>query len=129
MADIKVLVVDDEEDIVIDAKDILEKKGFRVFTALDSDAAMDIFKKESPQICLLDVHMPKSKLSGIEMLKEIRSLVEKCYCIMLTRITDKDKIEDARRLGAKHYVLKPLDYRELMKLMDEAVKEIQTGGA
>lgn len=126
MADknVKMLVVDDEEDILIETKDIFEKKGFIVFTAPDADCALDIFRKERPQICLLDIHMPKSRLDGIGVLDEIRRIDKKSYCIMLTRITDKDKVENAKRLGANRYVLKPLDYSELLKLIDEAVKAI-----
>lgn len=126
MADknVKMLVVDDEEDILIETKDIFEKKGFVVFTAPDADCALDIFQKEKPQICLLDIHMPKSRLDGIGVLEEIRRIDKNSYCIMLTRITDKDKVEDAKRLGAKRYVLKPLDYAELLKLIDDAVKAI-----
>lgn len=126
MADknVKMLVVDDEEDILIETKDIFEKKGFIVFTAPDADCALDIFRKERPPVCLLDIHMPKSRLDGIGVLDEIRRIDKKSYCIMLTRITDKDKVENAKRLGANRYVLKPLDYSELLKLIDEAVKAI-----
>jgi len=126
MADkiLKMLVVDDEEDILTVTKDIFEKKGFNVFIALDSDKALDIFQKERPQICLLDIHMPKSRLDGIGVLEEIRKIDNQCYCIMLTRITDKGKVEDAKRLGANRYVLKPLDYPELLKLIQESVSQV-----
>ena len=124
MADrpLKILVVDDEEDILIETKDIFEKRGFIVFTAPDSGKALEVFQKERPQINLLDIHMPKSKLDGIGVLEQIRLLDKACYCIMLTRITEKDKVEDAKRLGANRYVLKPLAYPELLKLIDDAAR-------
>lgn len=124
---IKILIVDDEEDILIETKDILEHKGFTVFTALESDAALDILQKEKPQIYILDVHMPKSKLDGNGILAEIRKLDKQAYCIMLSRVDEKERIEEARRLLANHYVLKPVNYQELLELVNDAVKAIQSG--
>lgn len=128
MSQFKILVVDDEEDIVIETKDILEKKGFSVFTALESTTGLDIFQREKPQICILDVHMPKSPVDGIKILEEIRKLDKNCYCIMLSRVDDQDKIEAARRLGANRYTLKPIDYPELLELVDDAVKALESRG-
>jgi len=124
----KILVVDDEEDIVVETKDILERKGFSVFTAMESNSALDIFKKEKPRICILDVHMPKSTVDGIKILEEIRKLDKNCYCIMLSRVDDKDKIEAARSLGANRYTLKPIDYPELLELVNDAVKALESRG-
>lgn len=123
----KILVVDDEEDIVIETKDLLERKGFRVFTALESEAALDIFQKEKPEVYLLDVHMPKSRLDGNGILREIRKLDKTAYCIMLSRVDEQDKIEEARRLGANRYVLKPINFSELLELVNEAVKAQERG--
>ena len=127
MADkpVKILIVDDEEDILVETKDIFEKKGFLAFAASESDTALIIFKKEKPDICFLDVHMPKSKLDGIGILEEIRKLDKASYCIMLSRVDDEDKIEAARRLGANRYVLKPIDFPELLRLVNEAPKAIR----
>jgi len=121
----KILIVDDEQDILIETKDILERKGFIAFTALESGTALDIVKKERPQIYILDVHMPKSQLDGNGILAEIRKLDKQAYCVMLSRVDEKDKIEEARKLGANRYVLKPIDYPELLDLVNEAVKSVQ----
>ena len=125
MSQYKILVVDDEEDIVIETKEILEKKGFNVFTALDSNSGLDIFQKENPNICILDVHMPKSTMDGIKILEEIRKLDKNCYCIMLSRVDEQDKIEAARSLGANRYTLKPIDYPDLLELVNDAVKALE----
>jgi len=124
----KILVVDDEEDIVTETKEILEKKGFRVFTALESNSGLDIFRKEKSGICILDVHMPKSAMDGIRMLEEIRKIDKSCYCIMLSRVDEQDKIEAARNLGANRYTLKPIDYLELLELVNDAVKALEDRG-
>lgn len=125
MSQYKILVVDDEEDIVTETKEILEKKGFSVFTALDANSGLDIFQKENPNICILDVHMPKSTMDGIKILEEIRKLDKNCYCIMLSRVDEQDKIEAARSLGANRYTLKPIDYPDLLELVNDAVKALE----
>lgn len=124
----KVLVIDDEEDIVTETKEILEKKGFTVFTALESNTGLDIFRREKPRICILDVHMPKSTMDGIKILEGIRKLDKNCYCIMLSRVDDQDKIEAARNLGANRYTLKPIDYPELLELVNDAVRALESRG-
>lgn len=124
----RILVVDDEEDITLETKEILKRKGFTVFTALESSSALDIFRKEKPKICILDVHMPKSTMDGIKVLEQIRKLDKSCYCIMLSRVDDQDKIEAARSLGANRYTLKPIDYSELLELVKDAVKALESRG-
>jgi DNA-binding response OmpR family regulator len=121
---IKVLIIDDEPDITEPTADILKKKGYTVFTALESDTALAIFEKENPSICLIDIHMPKSPLDGNAILERIRRKSNATHCIMLTRITEKDKVDEAKRLGANRYVLKPLDYQELLKLIQEASSQV-----
>jgi len=124
----RILVIDDEEDIVIETKEILEKKGFTVFTALESNSGLEIFRREKPRICILDVHMPKSTMDGIRILEEIRKLDKTCYCVMLSRVDDNDKIEAAKRLGANRYTLKPIDFPELLELVNDAVKALEGRG-
>lgn len=119
---LKLLVVDDEEGIVDFTKKIYSRKGFTTFGATDGVTAVDIFQKERPQINLIDVHMPYSPIDGIETLKRIKEIDKNAICIMVTRITEKDKVEAARRLGACAYVLKPLELEELDKVISEAAK-------
>ncbi len=119
---LKLLIVDDEEGIVDFIKKIYSRKGFITFGATDGPAAVEIFRKEKPQISLLDVHMPFSPLDGIETLKKIKEIDNNAVCIMVSRITDKGKIEQARQLGAAAYILKPLELEELDKVISEAAK-------
>ena len=121
---IKILIVEDEPDVLEPMQEILQKKGYTTFTALESDTALAIFEKENPSVCLIDVHMPKSPLDGVGLLERIRQKSQATYCIMLTRITERDKVEEAKRLGAKRYVLKPLDYQELLGLIQEATSPV-----
>ena len=121
---IKLLIVDDEEDILVETAEILEKKGYTVFKAIDSTQALEIIPREKPNIYILDIHMPKSRFDGIRILEEIRKTDKTAYCIMLSRVDEQDKIEAARALGANRYILKPIDYPDLLALINEAAQAV-----
>ena len=116
----KVLIVEDEEDILAETKEILVKQGFPVFTAVNSDEAEALRVKERPRIYVIDVHMPKSTLDGIGVLQKVRAQDKQAYCIMLSRIDEYDKVQSAKECGADRYVLKPIDFSCLLKLLEEA---------
>jgi DNA-binding response OmpR family regulator len=117
---IKLLVVDDEEGIVDYVKKLYDLEGFITFGATDGAKAVEIFKAELPQLVILDVFMPYSPIDGIETLRQIKQIEPKAVCVMVTRIADKEKIDEARKLGAAHYIIKPIDIEELKKVIDEA---------
>jgi len=119
---LKLLVVDDEEGIVDFIKKIYARKGLITFGATDGVSAVDIFDKERPKINLIDVHMPYSPIDGIETLRRIKEIDKSAVCIMVTRITEKDKVEQSKRYGAAAYVLKPLELEELDRVISEAAK-------
>ena len=119
---LKLLVVDDEEGIVDFIKRIYARKGFITFGATDGIAAVEIFQKERPQINLIDIHMPFSPIDGVETLRRIKEIDKNAICIMVTRITEKDKVEQSKQFGASAYILKPLGVEELDKAISEAAK-------
>jgi len=119
---LKLLVVDDEEGIVDFVKRIYSRKGFITFGATDGIAAVEIFKKERPQVNLIDIHMPFSPIDGVEVLRRIKEIDKDAICIMVTRITEKDKVEESKNLGASAYILKPLELEDLDKAISEVAK-------
>lgn len=121
---LKLLVVDDEEAIVDFVKKLYDLEGFDTFGATDGAKAVEIFKKEKPQIAVLDIFMPYSPFDGIEALRQIKAIEPKTICIMVSRITDKEKIEEAKKLGAEHYVIKPVDLEDLKRVINGAAKLI-----
>lgn len=126
MSQLKLLIVDDEPAIVDFTQKIYTKKGFITFGATDGIEAVDIFQKEKPQICLIDVHMPFSPIDGIETLKRIKEIDANALCIMVTRITENYAVEKCRELGAFAYLLKPLGIDELDKVISEAVEKLKS---
>lgn len=122
---IKILVVDDEEDITHFTAKILQYDGFKALKALDGAQALEIFEKERPQICLIDVHLGYSKIDGMEVLRKIKQMDKNTECIMITRITDKDTIAEAKKLGVKEYLLKPLASEQWLEKVHVAANNIQ----
>lgn len=115
----KLLVVDDEPTIVEYIQKIYERKGAITFGATDGVTAIEIFKNQKPQVNLIDIHMPFSPLDGIEVLQRIREIDKNVICIMISRITDKNKVEDAKKYGADAYLLKPFGLEELDRVINE----------
>ncbi len=118
---LKLLVIDDEPGIVDYVKKIYQRKGFLTFGATDGISAVEIFQKERPNISLIDIHMPYSPIDGVETLKKIKEIDPEACCIMVTRITEKEKVEQSKKLGAKAYILKPLELQDLDKAISNAL--------
>ena len=116
----KLLVVDDEKDVLLFLKMFFEAKGFDVSTAEGGEEAIRKVKEDRPHIVLLDIIMPG--MDGVETLKAIRKIDPTVGVIMATAVHDCDIAKNAVELGAYDYVTKPfnLKYMEttvLIKLM------------
>ena len=70
----KVLIIDDEKDICFLISEILKDEKYITNSAINSDEALKIFSKNKPDLIILDVWLSKSKLDGIEILKEFKSI-------------------------------------------------------
>ncbi len=108
---ITILVVEDEESFVDALTLSLQRDGFRVLVARDGLEALDVFKRESPDLVLLDVMLPK--LSGIDVCRAIRVLGT-TPVIMVTAKTSEIDAVVGLEVGADDYIAKPFRIRELV---------------
>ena len=111
MADIKIMVVDDDRNICELLRLYLEKEGYDTVVASDGAAALEAFDAAKPDLILLDVMMPR--LDGWQVCREIRKKSQ-CPIIMLTA---KGELFDrvlGLELGADDYVVKPFEAKEVM---------------
>ena len=110
----KILVVDDEKDIVDLVAYNLEREGFTVVRAFDGQKAWDKVRAEKPDLVVLDLMLPG--MSGLEICKRIRgdAMTRDLPVIMLTARTDPVDIVLGLELGADDYVTKPFGVRELV---------------
>jgi two-component system alkaline phosphatase synthesis response regulator PhoP len=110
----KVLVVDDEADIVELIKYNLEKEGFEVKTANDGQTAVEKAKKFEPDAILLDIMMPE--MDGVEACHQIRNIpnLDGTYIIFLTARVEEYSEVAAFEAGADDYITKPVKPRALI---------------
>jgi len=110
----KILIVDDEKDIVKMLDYNLKKEGFRIISANDGEDALDLAVREHPDLIILDLMLPG--MDGLEVCKALKkeSKTAKIPIIMLTaKAQEADKIVGLE-LGADDYVTKPFSPRELI---------------
>ena len=108
---LKVLVVDDEEDIIEVVQDRLEAYGFTVVTAGTGLEALKKLSLETFDGIFMDIKMPE--MDGIEALEEIRKKGLKIPVIILTSSSTKELAIEAMAKGANEFVLKPFEWEEL----------------
>jgi len=105
----KILIVDDEQDIVTLLRDYFELNGYTVLTAMNGEGALQKVAL-NPDIILLDINMPD--IDGIEVCSKIREHIS-CPILFLTaKIEEKDKI-NGFRVGGDDYIVKPFSINEL----------------
>lgn len=127
MESFRVLLVDDEKEFVSTLAERLEIRGLSVSVAFDGQEAMRILDNEAFDVIVLDVRMPG--LSGLEVLKRIRTQKPEIPVILLTgHSATRDGIE-GMRLGAFDYLMKPVDIDRLMEKMQEAAMGKSSGGS
>ncbi len=113
----KILVVDDEIEVVRLLKDFLTSKDYEVYTAPNGAEALALVKEVKPDIVLLDIIMPG--MGGIDTLKEIKKIDPTTAVIMVTAVIDEELAKRAVNLGAFDYITKPIniDYLETCVLV------------
>lgn len=111
METINILVVEDEKNILDVISAYLVKENFVVFQATDGEKALEIFRKETVHLIILDLMIPK--ISGEEVCAKIRNTSD-VPIIMLTAKVDEDSRIEGLTIGADDYVLKPFSPRELI---------------
>ena len=117
---LKVLLVDDEEDIIEVIRDRLEAYGFTVMTAGTGVEALRTLSMERFDGVFLDVKMPE--MGGIEALEEIRKKDQKIPVILITSSSTRESAIEALAKGANDFVLKPFEWQELKGKIEKVYK-------
>ena len=113
----RVLVIDDEVKFGCLVAGFLTGRGYQTTVASNSDEALEALERFGPEIVLLDVRMPG--LSGLELLKRIRSTPLPPQVIMVTAMDTSEMIDEAMDNGAEGYLCKPIDLNQLEQLIAE----------
>lgn len=116
----QILIVDDEPCICDLLREDLTDRGYACTTVLRSLDALARLKRQKFDIVLLDIMLPG--MSGMELLKRIRSDHPDTETIMITGINRTDTMIDALNKGARDFIIKPIDINELYKSIESLLK-------
>lgn len=118
-----ILIVEDERHLQTILSDLLKDEGYNVLSAYDGEEALNILSKQSPDLVLLDLILPKK--DGFEVLKAMKedSKIKGIPVIVLTNLEGSSDIEKALDLGAETYLVKA-NYK-LEEILDKIKKAIK----
>ncbi|PKV51744.1 response regulator receiver domain-containing protein [Aquimarina sp. MAR_2010_214] len=117
----KILIVDDEPNIVMSLEYTFKKKNFEVYIARDGGEALQIAEDQIPDIVLLDIMMPN--VDGYETLRQIKKneKLKKTKIVFLSAKNKADDIEKGLQLGADKYLTKPFSVKKLVAEINELI--------
>jgi len=118
----KILLVDDETHVRKFIGLILKQLGATtLFEAANGRDAMEVFRRETPNLVLLDVNMPIQ--DGIQTLREIREVSSDCVVVMLTSLANRQTVEEALSLGADNYIRKDTPKDDILAALRQTIAE------
>lgn len=131
---VRILLAEDEGSLGYIIKESLESRNFLVYLCEDGEIAMETYKKENPELLVLDVMMPKK--DGFTFAKEVRAIDETIPIIFLTAKSQTKDVLEGFAIGGNDYLKKPFSMEELIvrinnllsrKRLQKTVDEIQIG--
>ena len=120
-SNISVLIIDDEVDMCDMLSHVLGREGFTIYTAHSGDTGLEVFKKESPSVVILDLRMPG--MNGMEVLKHIKQTNSETPVIIVTAYGEIQSAVEAVKHGAYNYFNKPFDNEEVVLTVEKALEE------
>jgi DNA-binding response OmpR family regulator len=120
----RILIVEDDEDLVRLATHWLEREGYKVEHAPDGESALALLARDPlPALVLLDVMLPK--IDGFELLRRIRAdrRTKTLAVVMVTSFSRDRDAARGRELGANDYIVKPLHELDFLKRVEHIIKD------
>lgn len=118
---VKLMIVDDVEDVIDYMGSHFRKRGFNVFSAGSAEEALPVIKKESPDIMLLDMNLPK--MNGIDLLRLVREFNTGIKVIMVTAYDmDLQKEPELQKLNVLAVMRKPVRIEDLDLNINKIIK-------
>lgn len=116
----KLLIVDDEPDVVYSFRRLFANTTYDIHEANSGEQALQIAQRERPDVILMDIRMPG--MDGITALKEIRKIDQRTPVILMTAYATTQHAIEAMKAGAFDYVLKPFEIDKIRNVVQSAVK-------
>ncbi|MFH0824155.1 MAG: UDP-3-O-acyl-N-acetylglucosamine deacetylase [Pseudomonadota bacterium] len=115
----RILIVDDQEEILQSLGGVLSDEGHEVFTATDGQDALHIVQSDAPDVVFLDIWIPG--IDGMQTLKAIRRIDADCSVIMMSGHGTIETAVKAIKLGASDYLEKPLNLEDVLHLVEKGI--------
>jgi DNA-binding response OmpR family regulator len=113
------LIIDDNSDIIALLVKIVALKGFQVYTAIEAQKGLELFKTHEPEVVFLDVMMPK--MDGLSLCRKIRSEIKtsrKPVIILMSAVYRSPQFRrDALQAGADEVIVKPFDINTVLSMI------------
>lgn len=120
---VRVLVVDDSMFVAKQLGQILTSEGYEIVaTAGDGAEGVEKYKELSPNVDLVTMDITMPKLDGISALEQIMAFDKNARVIMVSALGKEDLVKKSLLLGAKNYIVKPLDRKKVLERISSAVK-------
>jgi two-component system response regulator ChvI len=124
----RIMIVDDEDDVILELRVVLEDNGFKVDSFNDPLLALENFKADLYDLLILDIKMPK--MNGFELYKQIKKVDNKVKTMFLTALTELQEYEEFRKevspkLGERYFVPKPIENEDLIKRVNKILSQIE----
>lgn len=121
----KILIVDDDPDILELLRLTISKNGHEVLTSMTAKDALEIIAETGPKVAIVDIRLHNS--SGLDLLNDIKRLYPSTTVIIMTGYQDMGTTIKAMQDGAFDYISKPVDTPRLLKLVERALEDRDTG--
>ena len=118
MEALRILIVDDEEELVSALEERLNLRGFQAQGVTTGRAALEFLEAEECDVVLLDIKMPG--LSGLEVIRRIKDMKPRLQVVLLTGHGSVKSVEDGMALGAFDYLMKPVKIDSLVRVLTAA---------
>ncbi|MFZ5649706.1 MAG: response regulator [Bacillota bacterium] len=123
--DLSLLVVDDQHGVRRLLQEVFAEDGYRVRAASGGEEALKMIAQEVPDLILLDIKMPG--MSGLKTLAELRKTNAGLPVLMMTAYGDLEVVGQVKKLGVKHYIIKPFDLSEVRHMVKGLLIEAGPG--
>ncbi len=119
----KILIVDDASFMRTLLKDIVKTNGLasEIFEANDGVEGVKAYQQHKPDLVTMDVNMPRA--DGIQALRAIMKINPAAKVVMVTSIEQKEIVQDAMKLGARDYVVKPFDRSNVPMVINKVLRQ------
>ncbi|HXG73375.1 MAG TPA: response regulator [Candidatus Nitrosotenuis sp.] len=119
----KILVVDDASFMRTVLKDIIKGNGLatEIIEAADGVEGVKAYQAQKPDLVTMDVNMPKA--DGIQALRAIMKIDPSAKVVMVTSVEQKQIVQDAMKLGARDYIVKPFDRSNVGLVLNKVLRQ------